>query len=139
MRQLISRSSFISNIFQIFSLPPILLFSPLQFLPMIQNIPSCLVLGAILCICSRPSFTASITLSCSSLAAVPSLPLSVSLKFLPSLILLIISSSSSSCNLPCFLNLSALFQSCSIILICKVVRNFPFIHKSFNFTHDDNN
>ncbi len=37
-----------------------------------------------------------------------------------------LASSSSSRNCPCFLNLSALFCSCSIIVLCRVVRNFPF-------------
>jgi hypothetical protein len=49
------------------------------------------------------------------------------------------SSSSLSRNHPCFLNLSALFCSCSIIVLCGVVCNFPFLHKSFSFTHVINN
>ncbi len=40
-RQLMSRSSLMSNAFAIFYLPPILFLNPLQFLPMIQNIPGC--------------------------------------------------------------------------------------------------
>ncbi len=75
-------------------------------------------------------------LLCSSVAVFDT---SLALNSSPSLILLMISSSSSSCNRPCFLNLSALFYSCSIIVLRGGVRNFPFLHKSFSFTHVVNN
>jgi hypothetical protein len=67
MRESMSRSFLMSNAFAIFSLPPIPLLNPLQFLPMIQNIPGCLVLGVLPCICSRSSCTASSTRRCLSL------------------------------------------------------------------------
>ena len=136
IRQSTSRSSLMSMIFPILPLPPILLLSPLKFLPMILNIPSCLVLGAVPCVCSRPSFIASMTFLCLSVAVLDALLASNSTL---SLISLMMSSSCSSCNLPCFLNLSSLFHSCSIIVLCGVVCNFPFYIKKFSFTHVDNN
>jgi hypothetical protein len=55
--QSMSRSSLISSAFANFSLPPILLLKPLQFSPIILNIPDCLVFGAMPSICSSPSWT----------------------------------------------------------------------------------
>ncbi len=140
MRQLTSRSSLMSNAFAIFPLPPILLSRLLQFSPIIQKIPCCFVLGAVLCTCNRPSLTASRTCFCLSFAAVSALQLSSpTLNSPPAFILLIISSKSWSCNRPCFLNQSALIHSCSIIDRCDVVFDFPLILRFFNFIHVDNN
>jgi hypothetical protein len=125
MRQLMSRFSLMSNAFAIFPLLPILLLSPLQFSPMILNIFCCFVLGAVPCTWSRPSLTALRTCLCLSFAAFSALLFSsLVLSLSPSLIPLIISSKSWSCNLPCFLNQSALFCICSIIDVCGVVLNF---------------
>jgi hypothetical protein len=140
IKQLMSKSSMISNAFAIFLLPLILLFSLLQFSPIIQNIPCCFVLGADPCIWRRPSLTALRTCLCSSFAASLALPLSPSTSvLLPSLMSLIISSESWSSNLPCFLNWFALIHNCSIIDKFKVGLNFLLIHRFFNFIHVDNN
>ncbi len=45
-RQSMSSSSLMSSALAILLFPPILLLKPLQFLPIIQNIPGCLVFGA---------------------------------------------------------------------------------------------
>jgi hypothetical protein len=96
-------------------------------------------LGAVLWTCNSPSPTASATYLCSSLSDSVLLLSLQSLKCLYALILLIMSSRSSSFNLPYFLNWPAQRRNCSIIVVWLVVLNFPCWHKSFSFTQVDNN
>ncbi len=119
MRQSMSRFSLMSSAFGIFAFLPILLLKPLQFSPIIQNIPCCYMLGVIPCTCNSPSSTALSTLLCLSMDAVAALPFSFpSLNQLSAFISLMISCRSLSCNLPCFLNWSALILNCLIIVVC---------------------
>ena len=134
-----SRSSLISIDFASLWFPPILLLKPLQFSPLIQNIPCCFVFGAVLWIYNNPASTASMTLLFLLLFAFAAF-LSMSSSMVPSFafISLIILSMSSSRSLPCFLNRSALILSCLIVL-WLVVFNVPFIHKELILVHVSNN
>ena len=94
-KQSMPRSSLISSAFASFSLPPILLLKPLQFLPIILNIPGCLVFGGLPCICSSRSWTASSTHHYSSLIESSQCPSSAFVSLSLSLFSLMISSTSS--------------------------------------------
>ncbi len=128
-----------SRAFAIFISPPILLIKPSQFSPIILNISGCFVLGLVPSTCNSPSLTASAIHLWSSLSdSVLQLSLQ-SLKCSSPLISLMMSSMSSSFNLPCFLNQSAWRHNCSIIVVCLVDLKFPLWHKFFSFTRVDNN